>query len=77
MYKSYTWINYWQDSVPPTAQWSYCSNSHFVPISDKAQSVSLVHIKSLHEYNTAHFIILSVQCICFARDLHKFVPCLA
>jgi len=22
MYKRYTQINYWQDSVPPTAQWS-------------------------------------------------------
>jgi len=77
MYKRYTQINYWQDSVPPTAQWSYCSNSHFVPISHKAQSVSVVHIKSLLENNTAHFIILSVECICFARDLHHFVLCLA
>jgi len=77
MYKRYIYINSWQDSLPPTAQWSYCSNSHFVPISDKAQSLSAVHIKSLLEYNTAHFITLSGQCVCFARDLHKFALCLA
>jgi hypothetical protein len=77
MYKRYTYINYWQDSAPPTISWSYMFDSHFVPISDKSQSASPVHIKSLLEYNTAHFIILSVERICFARDLHHFVLCLA
>jgi len=44
---------------------------------DCTTNSTVVHVKSLLENNTAHFIILSVECICFARDLHHFVLCFA